>query len=433
MPRWLVVVACAVGVMIVGSVITLLSCRSSNRAAPVPGVGRSAVAILPASPPVDSSTHRVDGNSPTAPTPQEIDDPKMVLASLGLAQPITDDQLLVLMRRLAESDDAEVRRILVALFDVLAGANTLSADQAKVMTRKWDIPEEFGARLLRLAMPLLDRTYSLDPPEDDLKFLTMAMEVMERMRYAPALREMMRPEGVPAFGSMTPWTWSRFGDAAVQPLVEYAREQDGPARDRALRMLGSIRDPAATPALQRLLESTDPEERAAAQEALRQIGGPVDNNRLRGVLADSKSSYADKKDAVAALAKSGTAEDLDCLLRFAEKVIQMPPPRSDDMLTAAGDTIVALIERRDPKAIAWILDFIQRKDLDQEVSGEVRISTIRALGQAGVREAQAALTALLNDEGQDLKARQYAARALAELDPSRKVEYLKRSNELRHR
>lgn len=348
---------------------------------------------------------------------------------------LTDEQLLERVRALVGDKPEIVRQGLVSLFDeVFVVADGHHPDLVQPFLGRWTLPEEFAASLLEAILPLLEVVHECDPPSDDMKFLLMALEVLQRMRYAPAVAPLLRDDGVPALGEMTPWTWPRFGVAAVQPLAELVRSGTERGRAQALVALREIRDPAAVPALTLIVER-DPKSdlRAAASQALRGIGLPRDLDRFRGVATSPTASFGERREAVIALAENGSAADLEFLLRLIESVLAAPAPRPDDAVDIAAEAVHALLERGDPKAVAYVIRLVERRDLDPQANEELRNRAIEDLGLFGVLAAQPVLVAVMNDEADDLRTRWWAAGALARIDPDHEAEYMARVAELDER
>lgn len=354
----------------------------------------------------------------------------------------TDDQLLERVRALVGADEATSRRALIALFDELFTVQEgRNAEVARPFEGRWTLPQEFSVNLLDRILPLLDEVHPVDPPDDDMKFLLMALEVLQRMRYAPALSALLREEGVPALGEMTPWSWSRFGVAAVQPLAERVRTGTDRARAQALVALREVQDPAALPLLTELAaKDANADLRAAATQAIRRtgkaslpVGLATDMNRFRDVVLSTQAAFGERREAVLALAANGTAGDLDFLLRNVQGVLAMSPPRPQDAVDVAAEAVRALVERDDPKAVAWVLSFVQSRGLDAQANEEIRNHAIEDLGLFSLRAAEPVLVAVMNDESDDLRSRWWAASALARIDPDHEADYVRRAAELDER
>lgn len=423
--------AIAIGAVVLGLGAAIIAhhrhCTSTQSSHPGPTTGP----ITTGSPIKASARAPSESGGPTSPAPPPCEDYKSVLVEYGVNVPPSDDELLRLLRKLVDADDAHLRRLLGALFDALINIDTLQAKSMRVPSGKWDLPDTFGARLLALVLPMLDRTYSLNPPDEELKVLAMALEVLERMQYAPALRELMRPNGVHAFGELTRWTWPRFGRAAVEPLIARATDTSGAERQHALKMLGQIRDVSAVPDLQKLLESQDPQQRAAATEALREMGAAPSNDRMRSVAGNPTARFTERKEAMQTLISSGSTEDLDFVLGLIDKTVSQSKGSSRDM-DVACTALAALLEHGDSRAIEWAVAFVQRKTVDEAVR-QMRNETISSLGTYRVASSEPALLSIVDDETDDLIARKRAASALGRLDPSKAEQYYQKSRDFDER
>lgn len=222
-----------------------------------------------------------DGKSALAPALKvELDkETRRFLDANGLSVPVNPAQLRALYQALAAADDETLRHVLIGLGK--AGCGTITH-------RRVELPEEFGARILLITMPLLELRFlgqrkDITASEEDHYLLPMLLRILEHMQYAPALKVFMRREGVfglreAGYAQEHAPIWASFGREAVAPLAALARTPAGDEvidlcrHDYALRALGQIRDPDAVPELRRLLDDADPEVCAAAAEALREMG-----------------------------------------------------------------------------------------------------------------------------------------------------------------
>ncbi len=355
-------------------------------------------------------------------------------APASTARP-TEDQLLDRVLALVGQDDATVRRKLITLFDQLFTVQEgHDAGLARPFQGRWTLPQEFASELLDRILPLLDQVHAVDPPDDNMKFLLMALEVLQRSRYGPALAALLRDDGVPALGEMTPWSWPRFGVAAVTPLADRVRTGTDRARAQALVALREVRDPAAIPLLTGIAENDpNPDLRAAAAQAIRGMGLATELDRHRDLVSAASASFGERREAVLALAANGTAADLDFLLRYVQGVVAMPTPRQQEAVDVAAEAVRALIQRRDAKALGWVLTLAQGSGLDPQANDEIRNHAIEDLGLAGVRAAEPVLAAVMNDEADDLRTRWWAANALARIDPGHEAEHLRQARQLDER
>lgn len=433
MMRWPILAACVVAILVAVACMAVLSCRTSVPPDSSSNHGEGGLVVQPATSPGEAPDEEDRGGPTPIPAGAPSDEYEKVLSEFGLSEPLTDEQLLALMRRLVDADDATLKRVLVALLEGFSGSYSLEKGKGLLQGRKWDLPETFGARLLALIRPLLNQKVGFDPLSDDTKFLLMSIEVLARMQYGPALEELMRSGGIRALEGKVHWIWSRFGKAAVRPLLDRARSSTGRDREQALNALAGLRDPAAAQDLRPILDSEDAAERAAATRALREMGAVMDLTKFQQVLDNPRSKFSERREAILALAKSGGPVELEDLLHRVQAIVASRPPRRFEDVSSVAEALRALIERGDPATLAWTLDFIQRKDLDAEANEKMRNPVIRALGVHRVRAAEATLISILNDEGLDLSARQYAADALARIDRSREPYYIERAEELQRR
>lgn len=427
--------------------------RGMNRSLPWAGLGLLAIACFaagqwcghehdlaakdPHQPEVQASVHAEPlsppAASPTATPPASVAQAPRPAPAAGRPRP-TDDQLLQRVRALVGKDDATVRQALVSLFDDLFTVSEGDDPEAHLpFTGRWTLPQEFAEDLLDRIRPLLESAHDVDPPDDDMKVLLVTLDALERMRYAPALGLLLRADGVPALGELTHWTWPRFGAAAVAPLAESVRTGEPRLRAQALVAIREIQDPVAVPELTRLAEGPDADLRAAASEAVRGIGVAADLTRSRATASSPMASFADRREAVFALAARGAASDLDALLARAKGALAMPPPRPAAEVDVAAEAIRALIGRGDPRSISWVLDLVRTRGLDAQANEELRQRAIEDLGLAGVVEAVPLLVAVMNDETDDLRSRWWAALALERLDEGRANEFRCRATELDER
>jgi len=234
----------------------------------------------PASPaPVLAPPERVDPDARRLPPPA------------GFPVPDNDGEMRLVYEKLAVEDDKTIRCVLI---DIGRGhGNEMMYDWVwKWSHRRVTLTDEFGARVLRLATPLLDLDAKSPVagqagPDEVRILLPMLLRLLEAMQYEPALEVLMRTEGFAWFRSEgIDWSrclvWSAFGRAAIGPLVDLAHSADrrdptGQTRRKpALDALGLVRDEDAIPGLQRLLADLDSDVRTAAAGALREMGASTE-------------------------------------------------------------------------------------------------------------------------------------------------------------
>lgn len=409
--------------------IAVGSCRSSDGSVPreVRLKGPGATPPPARNPPVE----KPKGSSAEARPAEE--DPAAILARFGVTGPTDDAGIVRMLRGLADEDDATLRKVLIALWTVQMADAPPSGRQAP----KWDLPDAFGERLLKLTKPRLKHpTTMTDMDDPEFAYLLMLLTVLARMQYEPALKEFMKPDSRDMFGEFWGDCIASFGKTAFEPVLEWARGNQAERPD-ALGVLGKIRDPDAIPEFQRLLDGKQADERIVAVRALREMGVPIDLTPWRQVLENKVPPQerhrvqAERWAAVELLAQAGGPEDIDYLLKRAEEVASRPGNQSFEDPSEIQRALDGIIARGDPKGLAWVLDFVRRKDVSKDVNSGIREPTIVTLGNRRVQAAMPVLLAILNDPTEDRRIRWTAGYSLKNMDQSKWLEYDKLMKDLK--
>lgn len=391
---------------------------TASKTAPEPSKTNGNVEPLDAGPPDEP------GSVPTSGTAEF----RRLMAKYGIAEPLTNEGLEVLMRHLMDEDDATLRRTLLAY----ARAGDLKhADDLKPgrLHPKWNLPNSFGERLLRLAESGIGR--DVDQTDDDGVFFLMLVQALERMRYEPAATELAQPGALRMYGLLWRHIFVEFGKAAIPSMAEAAQSSKN-HRMEALNVLRYAKDPDGIPDLQTLLQHADPEVRVAATEGLMALGAPVDTAPWREMLEEGKGTIMERSAAIKVLGAGRRREDIDYLLSFVQKRIEDPKLRAANRsMDEARSAVTALVSSEDSAAVTWALEMLGKKGPGRDIDTYVRFPIIIELGKRKVEAAMPNLLAILNDETESCIMRCQAAGSLSDLDPENRREYARRANQLR--
>ncbi|MBI3099904.1 MAG: HEAT repeat domain-containing protein [Planctomycetes bacterium] len=339
------------------------------------------------------------GPTPAA-APAEPDTPaqagaRKLLAGLGLSEPVGEEQFVAFLARLDGVDEDILRQAIEALARLIPAWDFVPPRDKRLA--RWDLPPSLGRKLFDLARPYYRRRRWMENDGDDYAIMLTLTGILARMQYEPALDELMKPDAGAGFAGRTVLWWQEWGRAAFRPLLDRSRTaRDSWLREQAREMLSRIRDPAAIPDFQELMNSADTAERTAAVRALVEMGAPVDLRREQRLLRDPRASNPERWGAITLLAQGGGENELQQVRDLLKSAAEDPRDQSDELETEARRAIEGLLDRRDPESIAWMLEFVQRRALTEH-GRKTRTDVAELLLRRKIAPAVPVLFAILHD------------------------------------
>ncbi len=197
---------------------------------------------------------------------------------------------------------SEARRIVECLEEQGIIDDLLAQLEARNTWRRAEAAESLGRLRIERAVPAL--ITALDDPDEDVR--TVAARGLAAVGDPRAITPLAR-----ALADPSRWTLSlvaenlmAMGPDVVPPLLDMLSHDEHNVRVSVVRILGEIRDPAATPPLVGILLSEDNLNlRAQAAAALGRLGGPVAENAL--LVAVDDPEWVVRAQAAKALGRIG--------------------------------------------------------------------------------------------------------------------------------
>jgi HEAT repeat protein len=207
---------------------------------------------------------------------------------------------------------SEARRIVQCLEEQGIVDDLLVQLEARNAWRRAEAAESLGRLRIERAVPGL--ITALDDPDEDAR--TVAARGLAAVGDPRAITPLAR-----ALANPSRWTLSlvaenlmAMGPDVVPPLLDLLSHDEHNVRVSVIRILGEIRDPAATPALVAILLSEDSlNMRAQAAAALGRLGGPVAESAL--LVAVDDPEWEVRAQAAKALGRIGNPSFAHVLAR----------------------------------------------------------------------------------------------------------------------